>query len=99
MKERSQNPEKHEQIEAESGGSKTNGLAVHWEITARDDSTQGGRAYGRKGIEGEIDCEQLETKGRSKGFKVGFNLEELQKMEDPDFLPKNIITGPFDFVP
>ena len=32
-----------------------------------------------KGIGGEIDCEQLETKGRSKAFKVGFDLEELQK--------------------
>ena len=26
---------------------------------------------------GVIDCEQLETKGRSKAFKVGFDLEEL----------------------
>ena len=36
-----------------------------------------------KGIEGEIDCEQL----------------ELQKMEDPDFWPKNMIARPFVFLP
>ena len=32
-----------------------------------------------KGIEGETDCEQLETKGRGEAFKVGLDLEELQK--------------------
>ena len=65
------------------GGSKTNGLAIRWEIRPETTPREVVEHMVDKGIEGEIDCAQLERKGRSKAFNVGLDLEKLQKIEDP----------------
>ena len=49
------------------------------------------------GIEGEIICEALETKGRNKAFIIGFNFEDLKKTDDPNFWPKYVLVRPFRF--
>ena len=48
-------------------------------------------------ITGEIDCEQLETRGRNRAFKIGFDFDKLEEVNDPDFWPRNVLVRPFRF--
>ena len=49
------------------------------------------------GIEGDIECQELTTKGRNKAYKIGINFEEKEKTDKPEFWPQNIIVRQYRF--
>ncbi|KAJ9596700.1 hypothetical protein L9F63_012304 [Diploptera punctata] len=51
----------------------------------------------RNGIQGEITCEELNTLGDTKAFKVSFPLHQLKETEQPDFWPMGIRVRRFRF--
>lgn len=48
-------------------------------------------------ISGDIICEDLNSRGHNKAFKVGIHLEELEKVEDEHFWPRGVIMRQFRF--
>ena len=44
----------------------------------------------RNGIEGEIQCERLDTRGRNRAFKAGIPLSDISSVKTPDFLPQGV---------
>lgn len=49
------------------------------------------------GIDGQIECQELTTKGRNKSFMLGINLEEKEKTDNPDFWPQDVIVRQYRF--
>ena len=49
----------------------------------------------KKGIAGEIDCEELTTQGTMKAFKVGIPLYFLNTVSDPEFWPSGVLMRRF----
>lgn len=48
-------------------------------------------------IKEEIICEEIETKGRTKAFKIGLNFDDLEKTNDPNLWPRNVIVRRYRF--
>ena len=55
------------------------------------------RYLGKHGIQGNIECERLDTRGNKKAYKVGFPLHYLGKTKNPVFWPEGIIVRRFQF--
>ena len=51
----------------------------------------------KKGIQGEIECEELRSRGKNKAFKLGIPYDYLEEVQDPLFWPKEIIIRRFRF--
>ena len=51
----------------------------------------------RNGITGELDCEELQSKGRMKSFRIGVPLGFLNKVGNAEFWPQGILVRRFDF--
>lgn len=49
------------------------------------------------GIMENVTCEEIDTRGRNKAFKVSFNFDDLEKTKDPYFWPRNVIIRPYRF--
>jgi hypothetical protein len=49
------------------------------------------------GIEGDIECEDLPTKGKNKSFKIGIDFRYIDSMQEPNFCPEGVIVQPFRF--
>ena len=55
------------------------------------------RYLGKHGIQGNIECEELETRENKKAYKVGFPLHYLGKTKNPAFWPEGVIVRRFQF--
>lgn len=51
----------------------------------------------KNGVEGDIDCEELNTKGNSKAFKLGIQFNFLEDVENSQFWPVNVRVRRFRF--
>lgn len=51
----------------------------------------------KKGIQGNIICEELQTQGDNKAFKIGFPFNYIRETEQPEFWPQGIIARRFNF--
>lgn len=49
------------------------------------------------GIQGEIECEQIETRGRTKAFKIGIPFEDRERATTPEIWPEGILVRRFSF--
>lgn len=52
---------------------------------------------GKNGIDGDVDVEEIQTRGRTKAFRVGFRFSHLEKTESADFWPKGVLALRFLF--
>lgn len=51
----------------------------------------------RNGVEGEIQCERLDTRGRNRAFKVGIPLSYISSVKTPDFWPQGVTVKRYSF--
>jgi hypothetical protein len=49
------------------------------------------------GVKGDITCEELNSLGSTKAFKVGIREEEAEKTDNENFWPKGVLIRPFRF--
>lgn len=52
---------------------------------------------GKNGIDGDVDVEEIQTRGRTKAFRVGFRFSYQEKTESADFWPKGVLARRFLF--
>ena len=51
----------------------------------------------RNGIKGNIECEELPTRGERKSFKIGFPYGYLESTQGTDFWPQGIVIRRYHF--
>lgn len=51
----------------------------------------------KNGITDSIECEELQTRGRNKAFRLGIPYSHLPQVELPEFWPKGVRVGRFQF--
>lgn len=51
----------------------------------------------RNRIQGDIDCEELPTKGKMKAFRIGVPFSFIKEVESADFWPVGVLIRRFDF--
>ncbi|PSN31063.1 hypothetical protein C0J52_28439 [Blattella germanica] len=49
------------------------------------------------GVQGEIICYQLETKGVNKAFRIGIPFNSIQMVNEPEFWPVGILIRQYIF--
>lgn len=51
----------------------------------------------KNGIQGNTICEEIESRGRNKAFKLGIPLEYLGEANDPNFWPEGVVVRRYRF--
>ena len=51
----------------------------------------------KNGITDGVECEEIQTRGRSKAFRLGLHFNRLSEVEAPEFWPKGVRVERFRF--